>query len=617
MTGTNLAVKPYIVSGIEWTLEEQFHFGVEQARLLERTIGSAHLLPIKGAVIPFASDIWDFRPLFHLRSDEALCFSFKSIPEGFVVSAKYFVLMTLLNSDMKISSVSRRFQDLKRFMKTVFVNGVHLPSQLTTKDIRAYLDQYNEKHALQTASMAKIAIKMYCTFLNVNYSYEHKIDLKLFDSYDWMTSALHQMRGCSKIPNIPENYYKQLLPLLIRVKNDRTARYDDRAVACVYIILSQTGLRISEIHALMRSSLQKIEVKGVDRAYYLNVNEFKPAPKHQEAISFRTYANELTVDAFKTLCKLSAERMEETRSEFVYLPRCKNLPAPVRTSALKFREMLSRYAPFAVFAKDEPIPYENLIVSTYRSSSGSERRIVYPSSKQFRVHVCTELHYTFHVPLLFIQRCMGHLSSEMQGYYVRPKNMASEEAETRQKLLVDVIRKNVTLLGGKGKEITEQIDRFIRDGNFNVENDIDSLLAFLDGKVAIRVKKSGFCVKASEYRECSRDAKTNEIFCAYDICPNLCHVYYMAADSYEDFKLLQKTFEENHRNGFELQASRELKKLKAVCSQRLIPEMEDMKKKIQLRGLSAVLMDYPRLEPIIQNYDEIMEEVEIWKMKKY
>lgn len=91
----------------------------------------------------------------------------------------------------------------------------------------------------------------------------------------------------------------------------------------------------------------------------------------------------------------------------------------------------------------------------------------------------------------------------------------------------------------------------------------------------------------------------------------------MADDSYNDFKTLQITFNENVKNGFDLQASRELKKLKAVCRQRLVPEMEDMKKKIHLRGVQAVLMDYPQLKEVIDRYDEIMEEIDSWKMKNY
>lgn len=617
MPGSNLAVEPYIVSGLEWDLDWRFHFGVEQTKHLEDSIELTGFLPVKDVAIPFGSNIWDFNDCFHFRSGSSFRFSFDGIPEGFVVSSKYFVLMTLLNSNSKVTTIYRRFQDLKPFFKEMDSCGIMSPAQITAKDIRTYLDQYIKNHSAKSSSMVKIALLLYAQFLTVNYDYPNKIDLSLFESYNWLAGAVEKQRIANKTPNIPDDYYDQLLSTLVNVMNNSNASYNHRATACLYIIMSQTGLRISEIHALTKDSLKEISVKNVDKAYFLEVREFKPASRQQEYVKFNTFANELTVEAFTKLWELSKTRMLKRKTDFLYLPECKNIPAPDHISLRHFKNLLFLYAPFAVVPENGESPYEGLDVVKAVIGKDHYGFVATPTTKQFRVHVCTELYYTHHVSLLFIQKCMGHLSDEMQGYYVRPKNKAPEEAEASQKLLKDVLQKNVTLLGGKGKEISERIDQFIAESNFRVEDNLDELMSYLDGKVAIRVKKSGFCVKATEYRECSRDAKTNEIFCAYNICPNLCHVYYMAADSYEDFKLLQSTFYENDRNGFELQASKELRKLKNVCRQRLIPEMEDMKKKIQLRGIANVLVDYPQLEPIIRNYDAILEEVELWTAKSY
>jgi hypothetical protein len=51
----------------------------------------------------------------------------------------------------------------------------------------------------------------------------------------------------------------------------------------------------------------------------------------------------------------------------------------------------------------------------------------------------------------------------------------------------------------------------------------------------------------------------------------------MADISYADFKLTQITFFENNKNGFKLQASKELNKLKDICNRRLTPELNDLK----------------------------------------
>lgn len=617
MGQANLAVDPYVISGIEWTLDTKFHFGIEQSKYLQEKIELDQFLPIKGANIPFGEDVWDFNECFKYRSGMAFRFSFKEIPKGFRASSKYFVLMTMLNSDNKITTIHRRFQDLKSFFKEMHQRGVRKPEHISTKDVREYMDNYIANHSYQSASMVRIALLLYIQFLKVNFSYDNGVDLKIFDSYLWLASERKKAGNAKKTPDIPKEYYNKLLTVLIGVMSDENTTYLERATACIYIILSQTGLRITEIHALTKTSLNEISVGDIDKAYCLEVKEFKPASKTEEYLSFRTFANELTVEAFQKLCEISDGRMQERETDFIFLPDVKVLPAASYSSLIAFKKILLRYAPFAVVSENEPSPYEGIEVTKAVISNTNYGYVAAPTTKQFRVHVCTELYYTHHVSLIFIQKCMGHLSEEMQGYYVRPKKKTNSEAMINEKLLKDIIENKVTLLGGKGSEITNQINQFIEEKNFEIMKNLDEVIDYINGKVAIRAKRNGFCVKATEYRECSRDAKTNEIYCAYDVCPNLCHVYYMADDSYNDFKTLQITFNENVKNGFDLQASRELKKLKAVCRQRLVPEMEDMKKKIHLRGVQAVLMDYPQLKEVIDRYDEIMEEIDSWKMKNY
>lgn len=611
------AVKPYIISGIEWTLDRKFHFGIEHAKFLKSTIEERQVLPINGVNILFKEDKWDFRPCFRYRRMSGMVFSFGNLPQIYKTSLKYFVLMSLLNSDSKITTVFRRFSDIKKFVSLMDSKGIHYPHQITTKDIRSFLAEYIENHSPKTSSMMHIALFQYAKYLTINFSYDYKIDLKIFDSYNWLKNKVKKCEEANKTPNIPDEYFNLLLSTLIRVMEDKKASYLYRSIACVYLIMSQTGLRISEILALKDDSLQKISVEGIDEAYFLVVREFKPASKNQEYIFFKTYANELTVKAFKTLCNISSKRMKQKDTSFIYIPKSKDLPASAEYARITFHRFLNKYADFAKVNENESSSYEGIETVKFFLNSKEYTKIQAPTSKQFRVHVCTELYYTHHVSLLFIQKFMGHLSDEMQGYYVRSKNNYSLEAEASSKLLKDIISKKVTLLGGKGSEISSQIDRFISEGKFNIKKDMNEILKFLENKIAIRVKRTGFCIKATQYRECSRDAKTNEIYCAYDICPNLCHVYYMAAESYEDFKLLQDTFEVNKKNGFELQASRELQKIKAVCRLRLVPEMEDMKKKIHLLGLSTVIKNYPKLEPIINNYDSIMDEIDLWKKKTY
>lgn len=477
------------------------------------------------------------------------------------------------------------------------------------------MKEYIQGHSPKSSSMVRIALQMYFEFIYANYSYDMNMDLSVFKEYDYLISLEESLREANKTPDIPEEYYNELLPVLMNVMRDKSAQYEYRTVACVYIILTQTGLRITEIHALTTDSLKSISIKGSVTGYYLEVKEFKPASKYEEALTFTTFANALTVEAVKTLTQLRKSTERSKDNEFLYVPTKGSIPALSRISLHWFHRLLWKYMPSARLEKDEECPYEDLNKVKVDEKG---HYVCSPHTKQFRVHLCTELYFKHHVSLLFIQKFMGHLSESMQGYYVRDnREINIEEITATETLLSDIVQDKVELLGGRSKEINENIEKFIAEGHYNISEDIDKLIKDLDGALAIRAKRGGFCVKASMFRECSQDAQTNEIYCAYNICPNLCHVYYMAVDSYEDFKTLQETFKQNDQNGFELQASRELQKLKAVLRTRLIPELEAMTKRINNFGLEKVLTDYPQLKDIIGNYDTIQEEIKTWQTMKY
>lgn len=611
----NIAKKEFPYE-LEWNLEKNYLPGKEQIRYIQDNISINRYLPIKGVNILFDDNRWDFNPGFDYVSGNDLIFSFAKTPMGFILSIKYYVLLSLLNGNNKITSIKRSVISLQPFFNFLDKKAIYSPQYITDCEIKEYIDDYVTSHAVISSKKTIYALQDYCKFLIVNYEHCNNIDLSIFNMYDWLNVKLRNERITQKTPNIPEDYFAKLVQILLSVMNNEDALYKHRATACLYLILSQTGLRIKEILALKKDSLKKINVMDIEESYYLNVREFKPASKNEEYVEFQTFANQITVKAFQTLCRISAEKMIERKNDFIYQSDSKKyVPVPDHISLRAFKSLLYRYAPFAVIDSNEENNYPELQVTPVEGNP--KKKIIYPSTKQFRVHLCTELYYKHHVSLLFIQKFMGHLSNEMQGYYVRPKNNKPSEVQVNQQILSDIIHKKITLLGGKGKEITEQIDKFIENGNYNIMNDYDELIEYLNGKVAIRVKKNGFCIKASEYRECNRDAVTNEIYCAYDICPNLCHVYYMAYDSYNDFKMLQKSFTYNMESGFDIQASKELNKIKSLCSQRLVPELQDMQKKIQLRGVDAILKDYPDLSYVITNYQKIMEEIELWKKKTY
>ncbi|MEQ2528919.1 tyrosine-type recombinase/integrase [Bacillaceae bacterium CLA-AA-H227] len=603
----NLAVKPFVLSGIEWTIDHEFHYGIENARYIEALVNDAKYLPIKDGDIEFASNTWDLRPYYTMKKTDNMVFNFKSVPQCYLNLAKFFVLLSLLNSDKKVSTIHRRLQDIKPFLLYLYDNGITSVQSVMNSTIGTYMTSKQDL-SVQTRKMIYISFEDFFTFIKANYSYKLHFDFSVFDEREHLQKIAKKAEENNKTPDIPSDYYNKLISLLIQSMRNASLDYEDRAISCIYLILSQTGLRISEVLSLETDSLSSIKLKNLEaNAYFLTYKVFKSIGKEQEFVETEIFANELTKEAFDTLVSLRNGRDNGIENNFIYLPNSKVIPATDTFARKHFHSFLYKHAEFA---RSETSPYPELNVVNYKG-----KPIIAPTSKQFRVHVCTELYYR-NVPLLYIKKYMSHLSDEMMGYYVRPKSKKQEDAEYSNKLLKSLVTNEANLLGNDAKQIQANIANFINEGHYNVEQDIDAIIESLNGKFVIRAKQGGVCIKTS-IRECSKDARTNEMFCAYNICPSLFHLYYMADTSYEDFKLSQKTFKANKSNGFKLQASKELKKLQVLCRRRLLPELEDLKDKIKLKGVEGILTNYPNLGEIIKNYDNIMEEINQWMNMKY
>lgn len=115
---------------------------------------------------------------------------------------------------------------------------------------------------------------------------------------------------------------------------------------------------------------------------------------------------------------------------------------------------------------------------------------------------------------------------------------------------------------------------------------------------------------------CSKDARTNEMMCAYNLCPNLFHFYYMVDVSYMNFQTLQETYKAMSEAGKTKAAQKELAKLKDIINRRLLPELDELDKEIEANGFNTILDKHPSLVEIMENREEIRKEIELWRMKK-
>ena len=132
-------------------------------------------------------------------------------------------------------------------------------------------------------------------------------------------------------------------------------------------------------------------------------------------------------------------------------------------------------------------------------------------------------------------------------------------------------------------------------------------------EIPIRVKTGGVCIKSSRFRECSKDARTDEFYCAYGVCPNIYTFYYMADISYKQVKELSEAIEINRRKGCIKQVQKNINMLHTILSNKLIPQIEELKRTITEKGLDFVLMNHPHIEMVVYKLNDIEKEIEVWK----
>ncbi|HEY5587753.1 MAG TPA: hypothetical protein VIK86_02220, partial [Candidatus Paceibacterota bacterium] len=584
-------------------------------------------LPFIKAEIYYSDNTWDFSPYTTLNiSNSKLRFKFKKVNESFRDEAKKYILVKLLEKNNKIQSLNRNLQDLRLFFNYLEDNHFYNVKDINSEIIGSYLKLRKEQVGIITYNGSKSYIKIFYKYYAANYEDLFSTEIKMLLNIG-NSRAKKAIQVQNKTPDIPSVYFDKFLSTIINIINSEEDTNSIKAIACVYLILSQTGLRISEVLALETDALQPVTLYNGEKVNYLKYKTWK-RDKGNNIFSFeKTYVNELTKKGYTSLLSIYKAKREEYKLNYLYMGGKANLDSsmyPISSDSFekhrkKFFSYINKYIPtvnllensqkFLTTSKVDKLTYVTCI-------NKNAKTLTYPSTKQFRVHVCSEL-YKKGVHLKYIQKFMGHLTEEMQGYYIRTtKKDPQESMDFTLKTLENIVTGNTKLLGANSNGLSDKLQEFIKVNKYNVETDMKAIVEHLSKGIPIRQKTGGVCIKSSMLRECSMDAKTNEFYCAYGVCPNIFHFYYMANISYRQTKELVETININKDRGLMRQAQKEINMLNTLIDKKLLPELGELKNVVNKKGTEFIFMEYPDLQDIVQNLDSIYQEVEAWKLLK-
>lgn len=589
-------------------------------------------LPFKKVDVNYSNTKWCLAGLtnkeeYHIGR---VTLSFINIPEPFVDAVKSFAYWNLTdNRKMDIHTLGKgAIVQLRRYFKYLHSIYSQTIEAIDTITIKKYIeDMHNEGYSIKTIKNSVTSIRDFYEFYNANMTsadLSHVVKF-LKKALAVISSMVEVSVEARKYPNVPAEYYNKFISTCIKLMDSEAVNIDDRCLAAMIVIASQTGLRTSQLCELKANGVKELSIDkdNPKTVYFMNFNIKKREAHDGERP--RTLLNELGYRAYKLIETLYEENRTNLNVDWLFCPINSKATLPLTSGAFNkpYRNFILRYCEDlgAINVADkypelEFNTFEQAIKHKYTTKAFAKKykdtdTISHPQIHQFRVHLCTDLYYK-QIPLAFIKNYMNHLSEDMTDYYVRKPEYDKEKDEYANAVLKTIIEDEVTPLGTGSDKFMIKIKEFIDEGNLNVEKDIDTIISKLKKKIPINEKYGGICIKSNQKRECRYDSKGDEFYCAYGACPNHFHLYYMADISYNKCKNLEKTFSYNKENGFVKQAQREKNKLVYIAKNSLYPELEQLKSQISKKGSEWIRKKYPNLISIIDNLELIERDVELW-----
>lgn len=250
--------------------------------------------------------------------------------------------------------------------------------------------------------------------------------------------------------------------------------------------------------------------------------------------------------------------------------------------------------------------------------NGKGKYINIPRLKQFRVYFDSELKRRGFNDFSRA-KLLGHHDEKMFDYYGRDVTTLEEDINFSQILIKDFINdSSLKILGPKGNIYTKRIRKFLDkldkkkiQGAYNIEELSQELM----NEMPIRTKLGGCCIKPYSNAECNKNDNTDEYLCSYGLCENQCHFFYNCMYYYDKFHEMIDAYNHNSNAGYEKFASKELYKIQQMLKGKLIPELEELNRMIEINGVETIKNNYPDVVEIIDNYNKIKGEIDLWMNK--
>lgn len=598
-------------------MPEEYGFDKKDVNGFIANIKKQNLLPLDNLKIYYYDDYWDFSGFQKTNTNPSLFhFDFEKVPECFKEDLKNFVLISIIEGRKKIGAIHNDFTCMYKFMTFCSELGIIGVKSIKAAHVKKWIREFSNDISERYRNSMVSSVRSFCENYDANFT---QVFTKGFytDIDNIVDSSLIKAESeNSRTPDIPADYFDKTIAAAIATINDEEAPVYYRALSCMILMESQVGLRTGELFDLKLGCVKPIRTTSGDTAYYVEYETWKRHHGTKALSTEISYVNSHFKKAYDDIVRLSKMKRKELGSDYLFVEskngKATRFPIPPSAANTHMNNLFEYYDKYFQTIYYEPQNIDDLsCVKLLANREKSERYLLRPVITQFRVHVCSEL-YAKGCPIEYIEKFMSHLSAEMAYYYVRPKNTIQENFEESTRVLREMVTKESIPIGAD-KGLIDKIDEFITENNLSVEKDLDAICAKLAERIPIRIKSGGVCIKSSRFRECGKDALTDDFYCAYNVCPNIYTFYYMADISYSQVKDLCEAIEINRKKGCLKQVQKNVLMVHSIIRNKLEPQIAELKRIINEKGLNHVMERNPQMTDIIVNLDCIEKEIEEWK----
>lgn len=569
------------------------------------------------AGMAFSDMIWDFSE-YKLTNvpDQKLILNFGMFPKQFVDIAKLFTLDEIMKMKQKIQSIKKKvFFELKPFLIYAAQHGCHTMLDLSEELVTDYLD-LSEKIKKETGMIRiRSTIKQFVDFYSDYYTDISYILPQKIEKNNYRLAKAQKRE--SRTPDIPEEYFTLFINRMLEIMQDKRQTSFMRSIASEIVIVSQTGLRISEALMLKCDDLYEEEFEDGKKFPVLRYPTYKGVRGVPTYKFGYTYANEITRAAITVLKDVHGESRMRQKCDFLFTETWSSLAGGKGIDPDTFATACERFFINIDSEKMHTIELSMAGIECLERKrvhiGARKRKIFYPRMHMFRVHMCTALRKN-NVPRIIVERMMGHLESEMDDGYYRdadPDKGFQEDYGFSNIVLEELQEKEIPLLGGDEKN-RKAIKDFVMNGKVRVAGSPDEVIQSLEDDLCIRPKAFGMCITAPRH-SCGREIKTNKLLCYNGLCGNDFHMYFNLAANWGQFKTRKLIILKSCFQGYFTEAEQQIKYLVRLVNERMVDEFISLEELVKLKGTQELVLRHPELETVFDEYEDIKIGVELWK----